>query len=252
MKTLLQLYSARNYQPWDGVLAQTAATGFTGVEPFAAVFDDANAFRALADRQGLKLPSAHVPLKLLEEEPDKAFAVCRTLGVELIVVPWLPEEKRPTTRAASDNLGRRLATLRQRAAVSGFRLAYHNHDFEFVTLEDGSRLMDVLLAAEPALLWEADVGWLIRAGEEPLAWLDRYADRIVAVHLKDYVGGDSEDGWADLGHGPTAYAPIFDKLAYLPKLDYCVAEHDDPADFSRFLRRWMESFRNLSEAAGLK
>ena len=67
--------------------------------------------------------------------------------------------------------------MRQRAAASGFRLAYHNHDFEFVTLDDGSRLMDVLLAAEPALLWEADVGWLIRAGEDSLAWLDRYADR---------------------------------------------------------------------------
>lgn len=252
MKTLLQLFSARNYQPWDGVLVQTAATGFTGVEPFAAVFDDADAFRVRADQLGLTLPSAHVPLKLLEEEPDKTLAVCRTLGVELIVVPWLPEEERPTTVAASNDLGRRLSALRRRAVASGFRFAYHNHDFEFVTLEDGSRLMDVLLAAEPALLWEADIGWLIRAGEHPLVWLERYADRIVAVHLKDYVGGDSEGGWADLGHGPTDFAPIFDKLAHLPKLDYCVAEHDEPADLSRFLRRWMESFRSLSEAAGLR
>ena len=55
MKTLLQLYSARDYQPWDGVLGRTAVAGFTGVETFAAVFDDANVFRALADHQGLKL-----------------------------------------------------------------------------------------------------------------------------------------------------------------------------------------------------
>jgi len=251
MKTLLQLYSARNYQPWEGVLAQTAATGFTGVEPFAAVFDHATAFRALADRNALALPAAHVPLKLLEEQPEQAFDVCHTLGVELIVVPWLPEEARPTTRAAADDLGRRLAVLQRRAAASGFRLAYHNHDFEFITLEDGSLLMEVLLGAEPAILWEADIGWLIRAGQDPLAWLDRYSDRVVSVHLKDYVGGESEGGWADLGYGPTDYRPIFSKLTRLPKLDYCVAEHDDPADFNRFVRRWMESFRRLSQAAGL-
>ena len=251
MKTLLQLYSARNYQPWGGVLSRTAINGFTGVEPFFAVFEDVGAFRVLADLHGLKLSSAHVPLKLLEEEPDKAYSVCKALGTELIVVPWLPEDERPITRTAADDLGRRLAILRQRTAASGFRLAYHNHDFEFVTLDDGSRLIDVLLSAEPALLWEADIGWMIRSGEDPITWLDRYADRIVAVHLKDYVGGDTEDGWADLGHGPTSYGPIFSKLAALPKLEYCVAEHDNPSDLSRFLHRWMESFRKYSQAAGL-
>jgi sugar phosphate isomerase/epimerase len=253
MKTLLQLYSARNFQPWQTVLETTAAVGYDGVEPFAAVFGDAKAFRLLADRSGLSLPSAHVPLQVLEEDPEEgAFAVSRALGTELIVIPYLSAEERPTTRTAADALAARLAAARIRAEEAGFGFAYHNHDFEFVRLEDGSQLMDVLLTADPGLNWEADIGWLIRAGEAPLIWLERYAERIVAVHLKDYVGGESEGGWADLGHGPTDYAPIFAKLATLPKLRYCVAEHDDPSDFGRFARRWMESYVRLAQAAGVR
>jgi len=251
MKTLLQLFSARNFQPWNAVLDTSAKAGFDGVEPFAAVFDDARGFRALADSFDLTLPSAHVPLQMLEQEPEKAIGVSQTLGLKMIVVPWLPEQERPRTRAAADELARRLGVLHAWAEKAGFAFAYHNHDFEFVRLDDGSVLMDVLLDAVPGLSWEADIGWLIRAGQDPLAWLDRHAQRIVAVHLKDYVGGDSEKGWADLGHGPTDFAPIFARLAKLPKLDYCIAEHDDPSDFDRFVRRWMQSYVKLAEQAGM-
>ncbi len=251
MKTLLQLYSARDFQPWEHVLETSAKAGYAGIEPFAAVFDDAEGFRALADSFGLSLPSAHVPLQMLEEAPDMAFAVAKTFGMELIVVPWLPEGERPTTRAAASNLAGRLAGLCQRARQNGFDLAYHNHDFEFVPLDDGSLLLDILMEAVPDLQWESDVGWLIRAGQEPIGWLDRYADRIVAVHLKDYDGADSEGGWTDLGHGPTDYAPIFARLSSLPKLRYCIAEHDDPSDFSRFATRWMESYKKLAAQAGM-
>lgn len=251
MKTLLQLYSARNFEPWQRVLETTAKAGYTGVEPFAAVFEDAEGFKALADSLELSLPSAHVPLQMLEEVPDQAFSVAKTFGMELVVVPWLPEEARPKTRAAADDLARRLSALHAKTKANGFELAYHNHDFEFIKLEDGSLLLDVLLAAVPELCWECDIGWLIRAGEDPVAWLDRYADRIVAVHLKDYAGGDAEGGWTDLGFGPTDYAPIFAKLATLPKLRYCIAEHDDPSDFDRFARRWMESYADLAKAAGI-
>ena len=251
MKTLLQLYSARNFQPWSAVLKTTADVGFHGIEPFDGVFDDFEGFRILADSFKLTLPSAHVPLDLLEEDPDEAFSLGRAFGLEMIVVPWLPEDERPVTRADADELARRIYILQEKAEKAGFALAYHNHDFEFVRLDDESQLLNVLLESVPALLWEADIGWLIRAGEVPVEWLDRYAARIVAVHLKDYAGGDDEGGWADLGHGPTDFAPVFRKLAALPKLRYCIAEHDDPSDFDRFAHRWMASFEKLARQSGM-
>ncbi len=71
-----------------------------------------------------------------------------------------------------------------------------------------------------------------------MVWLERYADRIVAAHIKDMTGDPTgpEDGWADVGHG------IMDWPRILPALRassarYWVAEHDRPSDAARFARR---------------
>lgn len=61
------------------------------------------------------------------------------------------------------------------------------------------------------LAWQADVGWLVRGGAEPAAWLERYGSRLLSAHVKDIARdgkGLDEDGWADVGHG------IFDRPAF--------------------------------------
>ena len=69
-----QLYSARNFPPVDGVLEALAAIGYDAVEPFGGNYlSDAKGFRAKTDALGLAIPTAHVPLQLLDEDRPKAI-----------------------------------------------------------------------------------------------------------------------------------------------------------------------------------
>jgi sugar phosphate isomerase/epimerase len=69
--------------------------------------------------------------------------------------------------------------------AAGFGFGWHNHDFEFVPLADGSVPMQILLETAPDLDWEADIAWVIRGGADATDWIARHGKRITAVHVKD-------------------------------------------------------------------
>lgn len=62
---------------------------------------------------------------------------------------------------------------------------WHNHDFEFAALADGSLPMQHILDSAPGIDWEMDVAWVVRGGSEPQDWISPPSQRITAVHVKD-------------------------------------------------------------------
>ena len=251
MTLTVQLFSARNFLPWDLVLDQIRAAGFDGVEGFGPVYADAQGFRRALKARGLTMPSGHFALAELEGNFDAMIAAAKALGVKTIIAPWLPPEARPATHQGWADLGQRLQVLDGKVRDKGFDFAWHNHDFEMLPGPDGSIGMDILLAAAPGMAWEADLGWIFRAGLNPVGWLTKYRDRVTLVHMKDIQPNPEtapEGGWADLGQGINDWAPVFAAIAKLPNLRVQVAEHDNPADFQRFLRRWKSGHAMLSSA----
>jgi sugar phosphate isomerase/epimerase len=239
-----QLYSARRFPPVQPVLEAVAAIGYDAVEPYGALYeDDPTAFRRALDRLGLRCPTAHMPLQGLNQDRQKYFQIARTLGVETIVAPYLAPEERPTEPEGWRAIARQLAEHAAAATEAGFKLAWHNHDFEYRALADGSRPIDILIAA-PNVLWEADVGWIARAGASVSAELSRHADRLIAVHAKDLApaGTTSEDGWADVGAGVIDWRGLW-PLIERSSARVLVVEHDNPADWRRSAER---SFAYLS------
>jgi sugar phosphate isomerase/epimerase len=238
-----QLYSARGYPPVQPVLEALAAIGYEAVEPYGAIYDEPGSFRRALDRLGLRCPTAHMSLQGLNQDREKVFQIARTLGVDTIVAPYLSPEERPAEPEGWRAIARQLVGHAAAATEAGFRFAWHNHDFEYRTFPDGSRPIDILLAA-PGVLWEADVGWIARAGIGVAAELSRYADRLIAVHAKDLApaGTTSEDGWADVGAGIIDWRGIW-PLIDRSKARVLVIEHDNPADWRRSAER---SFAYLS------
>ena len=89
-----------------------------------------------------------------------------------------------------------------------------------------------------------DVAWIVRGGADPIAWIDEYASRIVAAHVKDIAPAgvaEDEDGWADVGHGTMDWAGILKALRDKTPARVFVMEHDNPSDFARFARRSIEA-----------
>jgi sugar phosphate isomerase/epimerase len=230
-----QLYSARKFPPIDAVLGTLAGLGYHNVEPYGGLLADVGALDQAMKRHGLRAPTCHVSFDSLRQDFPGAVAALKRLGTTLVIVPAIHPPARPTSAAGWVAFARELSELRHRLAAEGLRLGWHNHDFEFATV-DGTQPMKILLETDPALVWEADIGWIIRAGEDPLSWLTQYRDRIGALHVKDVApAGEAadEDGWADVGHGKVDWRRLMPAL----DADILVVEHDNPNDFRRFAER---------------
>ena len=78
--------------------------------------------------------------------------------------------------------------------------------------------------------------------------MQRYADRVTAIHVKDIAPEGEcvdEDGWADVGHGIIDWKAIMDFVKAKTKAELFVMEHDNPNDVERFARRSIDYCQSL-------
>jgi sugar phosphate isomerase/epimerase len=248
MNWSFQLYSARNFLPWTGILATLGKLGYTQVEGFGGVYDDPKAFRAELDKNGLAMPTGHFSIDALEKDFDGVRRIAEALDIKLLICPYLLAEQRPSDAAGWRGFGERLAKVGEVAAKAGYGFAWHNHDFEFKALADGSVPQDHILSSAPGIGWEMDLAWVVRGGADPLAWIEKHGKRIVAVHVKDIAKpgeGLDEDGWSDVGHGTIDWAGLIKLLRAKSAAKYFVMEQDNPNDIERFARRSIATVKNF-------
>ena len=185
----LQLYSVRNEMEKDleGTLAKVAGMGYDGVE-FAGLFGrTGEEMKALLEKYGLKAVSAHVPLVEMLEDMDKVIDTYKTIGCPYIAIPYVDEKYRPGTPDYPETL-KKIEALGKKCAEAGLVLMYHNHDFEFVKIDDKYGI-DVMYDTVPAeyLQTELDTCWVNVGGEDPAGFITKYSGRTPVVHLKDFV-----------------------------------------------------------------
>jgi sugar phosphate isomerase/epimerase len=207
----VQLYTLRHALEADleRTLAQLAEAGATEVELAGFYGRTPAEMRSLLDAAGLKAVAGHVPIEGWEEAPDRVVAAAEALGIETLVVPWVPA---PETAAEADATVARIVAASEVAKGGGLGFAYHNHDFEFRTLDDGTDLWSRITAA--GLPHEPDVGWLTVAGRDPVQTIGELSGRCPLVHAKDVrrkpdgtwedvIAGDGELDWPAIARAAT-------------------------------------------------
>lgn len=232
-----QLFTSRNW-PISETFDMLERVGFEAVEGFGPLFEDPAATRALLDQHGMTMPTGHFAFDLVSGDPDRALEIARTIGIEKVIVPWIAPELRPTDKAGWEAFARDLAEAGKPIRDAGLDYGWHNHDFEFLPCDDGTLGIEAL-AAHPEVGFELDLGWIHVAGQNPADWVRKYADRLLAVHVKDRAPeGENADegGWADLGYGAVDYTRIVPALGETD-VDVWVLEHDNPSDHERFATR---------------
>lgn len=243
-----QLYSSRNFPPLLDQLPALKAMGYDAIEPWLPAYDaDPRGFRRALDDAGLKCLGFHMPLAGLVETPQRFIEIAQVLGATYLIPPYVaPDERRPTADYWR-GLGDKLARGADAAEKHGLAVAWHNHDFEFIPLPDGTRPIDRIFEAGGDMVkFEIDCGWIARAGADPAAELRRFADRIVAIQAKDMapIGTKEDDGWTATGDGIIDWAGLV-PLFRATKADHIVTEHDNPRAWQTFARRSIDYLKAL-------
>ena len=232
----IQLYSMRRSmeRDFEGTLARLAAIGYREVE-FAGYFErKPRDVRRILDRHRLAAPSSHVPLEIVRRDWARTLDTANEIGHRYVVVPSLPESDRRTL----DDLRRVAAEfnrLGDEARRAGIRFAYHNHDFEFTSV-NGRLLYDVLLSkTDPASVgFELDLMWITKGGQDPLNYFARYPGRFEMLHVKDSSGAPNHKQ-VYVGRGTIDFRRVF-AAREQAGIRHFFVEHDNPADELAFAR----------------
>ena len=241
-----QLYSARNVPSLPDFLATLGSLGYKQVEGYGGLYADAAGLAAELSKNGLSMPTGHFgPAQV--QDVETTLKTAETLGIKRIYCPHIGPEGRSEDESKWLELAEMLAKAGEAYTREGYGFGWHNHDFEFKPTTSGRTPMEIILETAPSIEWEADVAWIARGKADPVAWFDKYGDRITAVHVKDIAPAGQatdEDGWADVGQGVLNWDDLITKVQSKTKAQYFVAEHDKPSDAVRFATRSIAAAKN--------
>ena len=197
----IQVYSVRDNAQTDlyATLKAIKEMGYDGVE-FAGLYGNApEKVKEMCSELGLVPISAHVPYVDMVADPEGVLSAYATIGCKFVAVPYLTEEYRPGTPGFIEVI-ENVKVIGAVAKKLGMQLLYHNHDFEFTKI-DGKYALDILYDSVSAdiLQTELDTCWVNVGGEDPAAYLKKYAGRAPVVHLKDFAGSKSENMYELIG-----------------------------------------------------
>lgn len=188
----VQLYSVRTDLEADfyGTLKKVREMGYAGVEFYGEYYGNSVLqVKKWCTELGLIPFSNHVPFQQMIDDVDKVIEENTVLGVQYIVFPYMDEASRPGVDPVQfEKTVTKIGEIGAKVHEAGFQLLYHNHDFEFVGLPDGTVGYEYLFSnnSRENLQNELDVCWADYAGYDPVAELEKYAGNIPVVHCKDY------------------------------------------------------------------
>jgi len=192
----LQLYTIRDAMGKDapGSLKKVSDIGYKYVELANYVEGKFNGYepaelKKIVNDLGMEILSSHssVNAKGITTADAKKMAEDHVkLGVKYCIQPFVGEESRKT-----------LASFRKMVADwnmvgkimkdHGIQFGYHNHNFEFDTVEGKVPYFDVMLADldKDLVTMEIDLFWTIKAGKDPVEIFKKYPGRFQLFHMKD-------------------------------------------------------------------
>lgn len=187
----LELYSLREDMKRDipGTLARVRQMGFDHVEVPSLYGLTAVEFRRALDNAGLKATALVASYEDLQTNLISVQRNLDALGARWALLGWIPHGKefeRGDAERSSDDMNNWGGKL----AGSGYKFAYHPHGYEFHPAPEGT-LFDVLAnSTDPTnVKFELDTFWIVWPGQDCVALMKRYPNRLRLLHLKDLRRG---------------------------------------------------------------
>ena len=191
----LQLYTIRDAMTADalGSLKKISDLGYKNVE--LANYADGKfygyapaEFKKIVNDLGMDIISSHTSVEaagITLESAQKMADDHAAMGVKYCVQPWVEEVNRNI-----ESYKKMIADWNQVGQVMksvGIQFGYHNHNFEFATIDGIVPYYDIFMPEMDANLitMELDMYWATKAGQDPVEMFNKYPGRFQLFHFKD-------------------------------------------------------------------
>lgn len=180
-------------------------------------------YKKMADDAGLQIISSHLTptvrgqytkdnIEQIKDFWKKATEDHNKLGVQYMVQPSLPQ---CNSQEDAQYVGEVFNAAGEISKAGGIQFGYHNHNYEFNRLTPGGTepitfairnyrppqgepmpktVEEIFIeSTDPSkVIFELDCYWTVMGGQDPVEWINKYADRIQMLHIKDrLILGDS-------------------------------------------------------------
>jgi sugar phosphate isomerase/epimerase len=193
----LQLYTIREAMQKDvpGSLKKVSDMGYKYLE--LASYDMKEGkfygntpedFRKMVKDLGMEVISSHagVPKNATQDIAKKMAEDHAKLGAKYCIQPYVADEDRKTV-AGYQKMVADWNMVGKVMKSNGLQFGYHNHNFEFDTVEGKVPYFDIFLTEmdKDLVIMELDLFWATKAGQNPVELFKKYPGRFQLFHMKD-------------------------------------------------------------------
>jgi sugar phosphate isomerase/epimerase len=247
----LQLYTIRDAMGKDvpGSLKKVSDTGYKYLE-LAGYSDgkfygyEPSEFKKLVNDLGMEILSSHTQVEAKGITLDNAKKMAddhAKLGVKYCMQPWVVEEAR-TTLASYKSMVADWNKVGKIMKDTGIQFGYHNHNFEFATVEGKIPYFDIFMKEldKDLVTMELDLFWTTKAGQDPVEIFKKYRGRFQLFHMKDmytkeapfFTTNEVKD-FAPVGEGVIDFKRIL-AAKDIAGMKYMIVEQDSTKDGKPF------------------
>jgi len=247
----LQLYTIRNAMRTDvpGSLKQVSDIGFKYLELAGYAngkfygYEPAE-FKKLVNDLGMEILSSHTQVEdkgITLENAKKMAEDHAKLDVKYCIQPWVVPEARKTLASYKSMVAdwNKVGGIMKE---TGIMFGYHNHNFEFATVEGMIPFFDIMMVEldKDLVTMELDLFWTTKAGQNPIDIFNKYPGRFQLFHMKDmftqeapYFTTDGVTDFAPVGAGVINFKEIL-AAKDVAGMKYMIVEQDSTKDGKPF------------------
>lgn len=193
----LQLYTVRDAMGKDalGSLKKISGLGYKNME--LAGYSNGKfygfapkEFKKIINDLGMEVISSHTNVEAAGINMDNAKLMADAhaeLGVKYCIQPWIEEPDRNI-----ESYKKMIAGWNKAGKImkdKGIQFGYHNHNFEFTTINGVVPYFDIFMPEMDAdlITMELDLFWAKKAGQDPIEMFKKYPGRFQLLHFKDMM-----------------------------------------------------------------
>ncbi|MCL1920440.1 MAG: sugar phosphate isomerase/epimerase [Kiritimatiellaeota bacterium] len=185
----VQLYSVRDLCGQDllGTLKAVKEIGYEGIELAGTYGKSAKELKQMAADLGLVFCGTHSGLDSIKPANlSKTLDYYSEMGNTYVTVPHMNAD----TAQGWIDFAKVFMDAVETAKKAGIRIGYHNHQHEFKDKFEGVSKFQIFFDhVSPEINMQLDVGHVVSAGDDPVAWLKKYPKRAYTVHAKEVYPG---------------------------------------------------------------